>query len=172
MKIFGILLLFSIIEVIADAQETCLCAQGNCETGWVQYKNACYMRFDSMVSWTAAETACLAINSHLASIHSNEENDFVYTLMGKPNNPPNGASYWIGAHDSFQEGNFMFTDGSKMNVKLFGVGEPNNYKNDEDCVGIGTVQNGHITWNDFPLAGVAFPYVCKYYLSNRLCGTD
>ncbi|XP_078509374.1 echinoidin-like [Lissotriton helveticus] len=169
MKMFGILLLFLIIEVIAGAQETCLCAQGDCAAGWVQYKNACYRRFDSRVSWLAAEAACLAINSHLASIHSNEENDFVYTLMGKPGNPANGEAYWIGAHDTFQEGNFLFSDGSKMNVNLFGNGQPDNYKTGENHVGTWLFNNGHITWNDYDLTGTSLYYVCKYYLSNREC---
>ncbi|XP_078509395.1 echinoidin-like [Lissotriton helveticus] len=172
MKIFGILLLFLIIEVIAGAQETCLCAQGNCEAGWVQYKNACYRRFASRISWLAAEAACLANNSHLASIHSDEENDFVYTLMGKPSSPTSEAPYWIGAHDTFQEGNFMFTDGSKMNINLFESGQPDNFNNAENYVGTYNFRNGHIRWNDYSLTGTFLHYVCKYYLSNRLCGTD
>ncbi|XP_078509386.1 galactose-specific lectin nattectin-like [Lissotriton helveticus] len=172
MKMFGILLLFLIIEVIAGAQETCLCAQGDCEAGWVQYKNACYRRFDSRVSWFAAEAACLASNSHLASIHSNEENDFVYTLMGKPGTLTSEALYWIGAHDTFQEGNFIFTDGSKINENIFDNGQPDNYQNIEHYVGTWRFNNGHIKWNDYGLTGNFLRYVCKYCLRNRLCGTD
>lgn len=41
-------------------------------------------------------------NSHLTSIHSAEENDFIFHLMGKPLDHTKGNAYWIGAHDTFK----------------------------------------------------------------------
>ncbi|KAH0621120.1 hypothetical protein JD844_022156 [Phrynosoma platyrhinos] len=42
-------------------------------------------------------------NAHLASIHSTEENDFIFHLMGKPLDYTKGQAYWIGAHDTFKD---------------------------------------------------------------------
>lgn len=154
-----------------NAKESCLCAQGSCDYGWVQYKNACYKRFNDIVSWPEAESTCLSRNSHLASIHSEEENDFVFVLMGKPVDPFNKSAYWIGVHDTFKEGEYINSDGSKMTMLPFGKGQPDNLGN-EDYIGSWYVENGHVTWNDYPLTPYAYPFVCKYYPGNRLCGTD
>ncbi|XP_078509402.1 C-type lectin mannose-binding isoform-like [Lissotriton helveticus] len=154
-----------------NALETCLCARGSCDYGWVHYKNACYKRFNDIVSWPEAESTCLSQNSHLASIHSEEENDFVFILMGKPVDPFNKSAYWLGVHDTFKEGEYIHSDGSKMTMLPFGKGQPDNSGN-EDFIGSWYVENGHVTWNDYPLTPYAYPFICKYYLANRLCGTD
>ncbi|XP_078509329.1 C-type lectin mannose-binding isoform-like [Lissotriton helveticus] len=146
-------------------------AQGSCDFGWVQYDYACYKRFNNVVSWPEAESTCLSHNSHLASIHSKEENDFVFVLMGKPVDPYNRGAYWIGVHDSFKEGQYMNSDGSKITMLPFGKGQPDNRGN-EDYIASWYIENGHVTWNDYPLTPFVFPFVCKYYLGNRLCGYE
>ncbi|KAJ7344197.1 hypothetical protein JRQ81_000147 [Phrynocephalus forsythii] len=52
----------------------------------------------------SSQMACQSYskNSHLASIHSAEENDFIFYLMGQPLDYTKGQAYWIGAHDTFQ----------------------------------------------------------------------
>ncbi|XP_078509289.1 alpha-N-acetylgalactosamine-specific lectin-like isoform X2 [Lissotriton helveticus] len=154
-----------------NANERCLCVQGSCDYGWVQYKNACYKRFNGIVSWPEAESTCLSYNSHLASIHSQEENDFIFVLMGKPVDPYNKGAYWIGVHDSFKEGQYMNSDGSIITMLPFGKGQPDNL-GIENYVGSWYIEDGHITWNDYPLTPYVFPFVCKYYLGNRLCGNE
>ncbi|XP_069484931.1 C-type lectin lectoxin-Thr1-like isoform X2 [Ambystoma mexicanum] len=158
-------------SISMTARETCLCAQGFCDSGWIQYKNSCYKPVHEHVSWTKAEANCLSFKSHLASIHSSEENDFVFILMGKPQDPYNGGSYWIGLHDIFQEGKYMWTDGSEMTFKTFGIGQPDNNGNNENYIGSWYIENGHVTWNDYS-GRYFFPYVCKYTLGRRLCNTD
>ncbi|XP_029431227.1 lectin-like [Rhinatrema bivittatum] len=149
------------------AAENCLCAQGFCATGWVQYKDACYRNFTTRMSWADAEEACLLQNSHLASIHSVEENDFIFAFMGKMFGHLDGRSYWIGGHDIFTEGNYMWTDGSTWDFETFGSGQPDNL-GDEDFIGSWYPDNDQITWNDYP-ASYSFPFVCKYLLKNRIC---
>nr|XP_033776612.1 asialoglycoprotein receptor 1-like [Geotrypetes seraphini] len=148
------------------ARENCLCAQGFCATGWVQYKDACYMNYTTRMSWVDAEAKCQSINSHLASIHSVEENDFIYALMGKIHNYKAGLAYWIGGFDTLKEGLYMWTDGSSWDFATFGSGQPDNFRN-EDYIGSWFPKNGHITWNDY-LSNSSFPFVCKYSLKNRI----
>ncbi|XP_030046154.1 lectin [Microcaecilia unicolor] len=147
--------------------ENCLCAQGFCASGWVQYKDACYANFTTRLSWANAETKCQSLNSHLASIHSVEENDFIYVLMGKIHNHGTGQAYWIGGHDTFKEGKYMWTDGSAWDFAKFGSGQPDNLGN-ENYIGSWYPENDHITWNDYPTS-YSFPFVCKYQLRNRIC---
>ncbi|TFJ98519.1 protein lin-7-like protein B [Platysternon megacephalum] len=106
-------------------------------------------------------------NSHLASIHSAEENDFIFHLMGKPLNHTKGQAYWIGAHDTFKEGSFMWTDGSKYNFRTFPPDQPDGLPG-ENYLGSWILQNGFVTWNDYD-ASWSFPFVCKYTLRNSLC---
>uniref|UniRef100_A0A8C5SK91 Uncharacterized protein n=1 Tax=Laticauda laticaudata TaxID=8630 RepID=A0A8C5SK91_LATLA len=37
--------------------QTCLCAQGLCASGWVQYKSACYKAVRQQYTWTEAEVS-------------------------------------------------------------------------------------------------------------------
>ncbi|XP_042295917.1 lectin-like isoform X2 [Sceloporus undulatus] len=108
------------------SSQTCLCARGFCETGWVQYMNACYKVETVPKIWTDAEMACQSYgwNAHLASIHSTEENDFIFHLMGKPLDYTKGQAYWIGGHDIFKEGTFVWTDGSRFDFQSFPPNQP------------------------------------------------
>ncbi|XP_030077800.1 lectin [Microcaecilia unicolor] len=119
------------------------------------------------MSWGDAEATCRSLSSHLASIHSAEENEFIYVLMGKIHNHTTGESYWIGGHDIFKEGDYMWTDGSKWDYATFGYGQPDNLGG-ENYIGSWYPDNDHITWNDYP-ASYSFPFVCKYQLRNRIC---
>ena len=50
---------------------------GQCDPGWIQYKKSCYeFKFDYN-SWHEAEADCRKRDSHLVSIGSKVENDFV-----------------------------------------------------------------------------------------------
>ncbi|XP_044276703.1 lectin-like isoform X2 [Varanus komodoensis] len=104
-------------------------------------------------------------NSHLASIHSAEENDFIFHLMGKPLNHLEGEAYWIGGHDLFKEGTFVWTDGSTFDFKTFPPNQPDGPLG-EHYLGSWILQNGFVTWNDYRLSW-KFPSVCKYNLENR-----
>ncbi|KAM9148610.1 regenerating islet-derived protein 4-like [Pangshura tecta] len=150
----------------ACSQENCLCARGFCNDGWVQYQDSCYKASMEPMKWPDAEVACQSYgkNSHLASIHSAEENDFIFHLMGKPLDYTKGRAYWIGAHDTFKEGSFMWTDGSKYNFRTFPADQPDGLPG-ENYLGSWILQNGFVTWNDYD-ASWSFPFVCKYTLRN------
>uniref|UniRef100_A0A182C6E5 C-type lectin n=1 Tax=Phalotris mertensi TaxID=1260334 RepID=A0A182C6E5_9SAUR len=149
--------------------QTCLCAQGSCASGWVQYKSACYKAVKQRYTWTEAEISCQSLtpSSHLASIHSMEENDFIYHLMSKPVHYSEGQAYWIGAHDSFKEGTFVWTDGSRFDFNSFPSEQPDGLSG-EHYLGSWFIRNGKISWNDYQNSW-QFLSVCKYYLANRGC---
>ncbi|XP_053107312.1 C-type lectin LmsL-like [Hemicordylus capensis] len=142
---------------------------GSCAVGWIQFQNACYKIEVDRRNWNDAEIACQSHgrNAHLASIHSAEENDFVFNLMGKPLDYTKGQAYWIGAHDTFKEGRFVWTDGSEFNYRTFPPGQPDGLPG-ENYLGSWILQYGHVTWNDYGI-GWSFPSVCKYPLQSRCC---
>ncbi|ETE62132.1 Lectin, partial [Ophiophagus hannah] len=60
------------------------------------------LQFIFMYSYPEASCQSYTPSSHLASVHSMEENDFIFHLMGKPVDYNKGEAYWIGAHDTFK----------------------------------------------------------------------
>lgn len=71
-KIFITLLLFLSIQGIAKA-----------DSGWVYFSDTghYYKRFDTLMSWSDAKTYAEGIGGYLATITSQNENDFVYNSI-------------------------------------------------------------------------------------------
>ncbi|XP_025774915.1 aggrecan core protein [Puma concolor] len=96
---------------------TCLCLpsyrgdlceidQELCEEGWTKFQGHCYRYFPDRESWVDAESRCRAQQSHLSSIVTPEEQEFV-------NN--NAQDYqWIGLNDRTIEGDFRWSDGHSL----------------------------------------------------------
>uniref|UniRef100_A0A8C8RFU3 C-type lectin domain-containing protein n=1 Tax=Pelusios castaneus TaxID=367368 RepID=A0A8C8RFU3_9SAUR len=164
---FYFLLIF--IAQAACSRENCLCARGFCDDGWVQYQDSCYKPVMEPKKWSEAEMACQSYrkNAHLASIHSAEENDFIFHLMGKPQDYNSGQAYWIGAHDLFQKGSFTWTDGSEYNYRTFPPDQPDGLPG-EHYLGSWSLEGGFVTWNDYG-NDWSFLSVCKYTLQNSAC---
>lgn len=61
-----------------------LCAPGLrfCSPGWDAFQGACYKHFSTRRSWEEAETQCRMYGSHLASISTPEEQDFINSGLG------------------------------------------------------------------------------------------
>lgn len=43
----------------------------------MEFMGSCYIHFDERETWTSAEQHCQVLNSHLVSISSQEEQEFV-----------------------------------------------------------------------------------------------
>jgi len=63
-----------------------------CPGGWQEFQGHCYQWNTYSLSWVDAEDDCERKGSHLASVHSKAENDFMWSLCS--NN-----YYWIGGID-------------------------------------------------------------------------
>uniref|UniRef100_A0A914EG88 C-type lectin domain-containing protein n=1 Tax=Acrobeloides nanus TaxID=290746 RepID=A0A914EG88_9BILA len=105
-----------------------------CDSGWTFFNstNACYKTFHNL-TWHAAQKACLANGSHLASIHSDDENSFIieYTTTGLLLNVSQFYvidDLWIGLYDAGNN-NYQWTDGTPLNYTKWASGDgprPNN----------------------------------------------
>lgn len=52
-------------------------APQGCEQGWEEFRGNCYLHFSERETWSSAEQRCQELNSHLVSITSQEEQEFV-----------------------------------------------------------------------------------------------
>lgn len=58
-------------------------ATHKCSSGWSMFNNTCWQHVDKPLNWTSARNHCLVSGGDLASIHSEEENQFACTVISK-----------------------------------------------------------------------------------------
>ncbi|XP_016311935.1 galactose-specific lectin nattectin-like [Sinocyclocheilus anshuiensis] len=122
-----------------------------CESGWIRYGRRCFRVFNHPVTWRDAEVSCLNHGGNLASVHNLKEYTFLKLMISS------SRSYWIGGYDAVSEGTWFWSDGSKMNFKLWNPGEPNNQKHVEHCIEMNYGATGF--WNDQECTDKV-PFVC------------
>uniref|UniRef100_A0A8C3XBH0 Mannose receptor C-type 1 n=1 Tax=Cyanoderma ruficeps TaxID=181631 RepID=A0A8C3XBH0_9PASS len=125
-----------------------------CPGGWVPYVDHCYKIFRDSKGWEGALTSCQKEGSHLASIQSLEEHNFMVSQLGyKPTD-----KLWIGLNDRKVQMYFEWSDGTPVTYTKWHLGEPSTTNNSpEDCVLI-KGQNGY--WADYVCEKKA-GYICK-----------
>ncbi|XP_033972669.1 lactose-binding lectin l-2-like [Trematomus bernacchii] len=136
--------------------------RGSCPMFWYSFNNRCYKYIATHFTWADAEFHCVSEGANLVSIHSQEEQEFVKSLI--KNFDPTEGYTWIGLSDIHKEGSWMWSDGSAAKFFFWNSGEPNNAGRKEDCVhtNYGPVKK----WNDWPCSNTD-PSVCAYLvLSN------
>ena len=92
--------------------------------------------FTSRETWKNAKEECEKWNASLVKVKSCEENDFIKTKLLPTNK---NGSYWIGLSDSANGNDWMWTDGTQLDLdgcKNWGENQPNNNKNKQNCVAI------------------------------------
>ena len=116
-----------------------------CEPGWTPHDENCYRKLDQKASWEDSEKECVSSKSHLASIKTRSQQEFVQSRIN-----PKKKEYtlWIGLKRN-EAGEFRnWIDGSPIHYSNWRKREPNNQNGNEHCVGMER-SNGY-TWNDMP----------------------
>ncbi|ELT99818.1 hypothetical protein CAPTEDRAFT_68442, partial [Capitella teleta] len=108
-------------------------------------------------NFDAAEGACQALGGHLASIHSNSEENAINNYL-KHNGNPNDVL--IGGTDRASESNWQWSDGTSFDYQNWKAGEPNSQPGDGDAVmTVKSDRSGNRAWRDRSTDGVA-AYLC------------
>ncbi|XP_060556685.1 neurocan core protein-like isoform X2 [Ruditapes philippinarum] len=141
---------------------TCTCVAGytgtNCETKYCPanrylFLGSCYYKSTKALKWLEAEEDCIDLGGHLVEITSEQENDFIQSILSV------GKRFWIGLNDRVTESDFVWvSSGSKASSVYthWFRGEPNNVNGTEDCVEIYTTGD----WNDRDCSEVSH-YICE-----------
>ena len=113
-----------------------------CEDGWYKFDKNCYKVFDDYGGgWFSARNQCLLHDSNLASIHSEDEQTFLCSII------PAVGGVWIGAKRRENGGRYDFEweDGSVFDYELWAFGEP-------DLSGSCTIlhPDKNYQWDDYP----------------------
>ena len=100
-----------------------------CPDDWIHWSGNCYKLNQDLLTWEDAAKKCSEIGGHLASVHSDEENNFIFQTS-------NNAVTWLGGNDMSAEGSWIWSDGSSRSYTNWNSGQPNNNGN-QDCQTIG-----------------------------------
>lgn len=125
-----------------------------CRNAWVEFENSCYKFFTSRVNWFTARDACLGEDSHLASVHSSEEQAFLkddLITWGYD-------GVWIGGKMGTFE--YQWEDGSQFDFTDWYSSEPNY---DGECIYMYESSSYYHRWFDNPCTTTNC-YVCKQTL--------
>uniref|UniRef100_A0A8C0HIQ4 C-type lectin domain-containing protein n=1 Tax=Chelonoidis abingdonii TaxID=106734 RepID=A0A8C0HIQ4_CHEAB len=124
---------------------------GHCSWGWAWFQRTCYHFSESTKTWHEAKQFCSDYGAHLVIINTKEEQAFLVKNRTK------SRVYWLGLSDKKVENQWLWVDGSPLNLSFWSTGEPND-SSDEDC---GTMAiDGR--WNDINC------YWTDYWISHVL----
>uniref|UniRef100_A0A3B4ZP06 C-type lectin domain-containing protein n=1 Tax=Stegastes partitus TaxID=144197 RepID=A0A3B4ZP06_9TELE len=92
--------------------------RGSCPMFWYSFNGRCYKYLASPMSWADAQLHCMSLRANLVSIHSQQEQNFVNSLIR--NFDPAVRFTWIGLNDIYKEGRWMWSDASQS-VNVYNV---------------------------------------------------
>ncbi|XP_063785890.1 hepatic lectin-like [Pseudophryne corroboree] len=117
-------------------------SEQSCEPDWLQFDGSCYYLSLVKSDWHKARSACTKKGADLAVITSEREQIFLTTKSAASPS----RLFWIGLHDSTDEGAWEWVDGTnyESSYKSWKEGEPNDHYGDEDCAHMWTAGE----WND------------------------
>jgi hypothetical protein len=128
-------------------------------------KEYVYFTGPKRMKWPQAQAYCQMKGANLASIHSQQENNFIQRKICKK------ESCWIGYTDEVTEGQFKWVDGSAYTWDNWGKGEPNNFRNEDYTALTGSNFKQVGKWNDLRRDRELI-FVCKTKIEKQKCRKD
>jgi hypothetical protein len=129
---------------------------------WTYNGNYAYNFNPTNMTQANAASYCSGIGGHLPSVHSDEQNAYIFSLQ-----PHNNAVKWLGGSridktNPVTATSFVWTDGTSWDYYLWATAEPNNNNGKEYCVQMGHKINSIVdgSWNDAPCSNANY-VVCQ-----------
>ncbi|XP_008575873.1 PREDICTED: C-type lectin domain family 4 member K [Galeopterus variegatus] len=123
--------------------------------GWKYFRGNFYYFSHIQKTWYSAQQFCVSRESHLTSVTSESEQEFLYKSAGE-------VFHWIGLTKAGSEGDWYWVDDTPFDkvqsVRFWIPGEPNNVGNNEHCVNIKV--SSLQSWNDAPCDN-KYLFICK-----------
>jgi len=142
----------------SNAPVTCPSQKPYCDSEWTFFSEtlSCYkVQYGS--KWAQAEAQCVVLNSHLASIHSDNENSFITDLTYTDENKQNNQ-LWIGL--SYVNSQYVWSDGTPSDYYHWHKGEPSN-PGKENCIELYSYSDAYSYWNDENCDENMRAFICK-----------
>merc|ERR1711915_553606 len=143
------------------------CVEGNCPINWAPFRSGssvgCYRHFSkTKLSWTDAREHCNLQNAELASIHSQEEHEFILQLSKEH------VSTWLGGSDSKTKGLYLWTDQSPWTYTNWRTDEPLNPDGTHNCIEMTTHKTLRFkgTWSVYR-CNQSTTFICKLKRTDR-----
>ncbi|KAJ8036335.1 Macrophage mannose receptor 1 [Holothuria leucospilota] len=128
---------------------------GVCPAGWNLYRDSCYYSDTSQLNWNSAETYCTNQNAHLVAINDEDEQSYISMRVAGI-----GVDTWIGLHDTGNRDNYVWTDGSSLDIDNWADGNPNYPPSGEACVAAKAQDSMEGQWDDMGCT-TNKPYICE-----------
>lgn len=159
-KLFLIAFVASLQHITAD----------RCPTSWISWGHHCYrFELEEKATWNDAEGRCVSLGSegrpsHLASVHSKEEQNFLYEVFHLSTQKETISDWDPRAFIGLLVGNsatdLSWTDGSCVDyVNWYRGNEPNGFPNSAAQISDGNGKLGR--WCDQVSHPRTFYYICK-----------
>ncbi|XP_072554043.1 ladderlectin-like [Paramormyrops kingsleyae] len=124
---------------------------------WYRTGQYCIRYFNTPCSFDVAESTCSQTSgAHLVSVHSSQENEDVFSLLGSASSAPR---IWLGGYRDGQSNNFIWKDGSNWDYQNWVPGQPSYTSHTENCVEMNWKNQKQ--WND-DLCSNKKPFVCAF----------
>ncbi|XP_030626961.1 lactose-binding lectin l-2 isoform X2 [Chanos chanos] len=125
-----------------------------CPWTWVYSDGRCFKYTATKMDWAAAELNCVSMGANLPSVHSENEYQFLKTLV-RTYDPAENPT-WLGLSNCQKRNTWFWSDGTKVDYTSWNSGEPNWSKN-ECCVHFNW--SNQKNWNDIP-CHEAYSFIC------------
>ncbi|XP_060068003.1 perlucin-like [Ylistrum balloti] len=110
-------------------------SQGSCRHGWISFQESCYLFSHTMMSWPDAEEACEILHSNLATVQTEEQQQFLKSYLNTVHAKDYPLfAYWIDGNDLEFAHEWQWSSiGQPLNYTDWGPGEPSKLPN-ENCL--------------------------------------
>ncbi|XP_046585438.1 perlucin-like [Haliotis rubra] len=115
-----------------------------CPLGFHQHRTSCYWFSNVRCSFPEAAAYCRYLESHLATIESQDEDSFINGYAIRRGRAP---SYFIGATDLNIEGRWMWEGQRRMTYTHWNTKQPDNSGGQEHCLELWKYSKKY-RWND------------------------